>query len=156
MANDGNKGFASGERNSIKYSADVTYTIHIPYDLQVTSAEIRGYDNYREVDSYLSLWNDVEYSENTYRFPAKNDDEAQWKTYTIDMTAAPAQDALNFKISGKQTCLVIDLTCTRRDQQAIDPVTPNPLPVTRKILRNGQVIFVRDNKAYTILGQTIY
>ncbi len=156
MANDGNKGFASGERNSIKYSADVTYTIHIPYDLQVTSAEIRGYDNYREVDSYLSLWNDVAYSENTYRFPAKNDDEAQWKTYTIDMTAAPAQDALNFKISGKQTCLVIDLTCTRRDQQAIDPVPRNPLPVTRKILRNGQVIFVRDNKAYTILGQTIY
>ena len=156
MENDGNKGFAAGERNSIKYSADVTYTIHIPFDLQVISAEIRGYDNYRDMDSYISLWNGVTYNANTYPFPAKIDDEAQWTTYSIDMTAAPAQDELAFMISGKQTCMVIELTCTRRDQQDVVTVESGKSKVEcQKILRNGQLLIIRDGRTYNALGQPI-
>lgn len=37
----------------------------------------------------------------------------------------------------------------------IDSVTGNPSPVTHKVLRNGQVLIIRDGKAYNMLGQEI-
>ncbi|MBR0309538.1 MAG: hypothetical protein IJQ97_01515 [Paludibacteraceae bacterium] len=37
----------------------------------------------------------------------------------------------------------------------IDSVTGNPSPVTHKVLRNGQVLIIRDSKAYNMLGQLV-
>lgn len=37
----------------------------------------------------------------------------------------------------------------------IDPVTGNLSPVTHKVLRNGQVLIIRDSKAYNMLGQLV-
>lgn len=38
---------------------------------------------------------------------------------------------------------------------AIDQITNNQLPITNKILRNGQVLIIRDSKAYNMLGQLV-
>ena len=39
--------------------------------------------------------------------------------------------------------------------QALDPVTAAPSPVTRKLLRNGQLIIMRDGHTYTVTGQQL-
>lgn len=155
ISNEAGKTYYTAKQNTIRYSADVTYTIAIPQDLQVVAAEIRGYCNASDDDAYLNGWNNSTYT-TEYFFPRTDGGDAQWVTYYINMNATPAKDTLPFRISGRQTSMVISLTCTRRDPQGIDPVTGNPLPVTHKILRNGQVIIVRDNKEYNLLGQSIH
>lgn len=154
IRNDAGKTYATGQQNTIKYSVDVTYTIVIPSDLQVVSAEINGYDNYGDADAYIAEWNGVACPANQYLFPAKDGGDAQWITYYIDMASAPARDALSFKLAGKQCCLAIQLTCVRRDQQGIETTMYQPC-LADKILHNGQVLILRDNKMWTINGQTI-
>ena len=39
--------------------------------------------------------------------------------------------------------------------QGIETVTGNPSPVTRKVLINGQILILRDGKAYTLTGQRV-
>ena len=155
ISNDGGKTYFTAKQNTIRYSADVIYTITIPQDLQVTEAEIRGYCNASDEDAYLAQWNNTTYT-NDYLFPRTDGGDSQWVTYYINMSDAPAQDTLLFRISGRQTSMVITLTCTRREHQGIDPVTRNPLSVTHKIIRDGRLLILHGDKAYTILGQTIY
>ena len=39
--------------------------------------------------------------------------------------------------------------------EGIDPVTGNPSPVTQKLIRNGQLLIVYNNKTYDIHGRLI-
>lgn len=155
ISNDGGKIYFTAKQNAIRYSADVTYTIAIPSDLQIVAAEIRGYCNAADEDASLANWNGAAYT-TEYLFPRTDDGDAQWVTYYINMSSNPAREMLPFRISGRQTSMVISLTCTRRETQGIDPVTRNSSPVTNKILRNGQVIIVHNNKEYSISGQFIH
>ncbi|MBO6306053.1 MAG: pectate lyase [Paludibacteraceae bacterium] len=154
ISNDGGKTYFTAKQNTIRYSADVTYTIAIPSDLQVIAAEIRGYCNASDGDAYLTQWNNSTYTTD-YFFPRTDGGDSQWVTYYINMASSPARDTLPFRLSGSQTSMTISLTCTRRQAQGIDPVTRNPSPVTHKVLRNGQLFIIRDGRIYNALGQPI-
>ena len=154
ISNDAGKTYYTAKQNTIRYSADVTYTIAIPHDLQVVAAEIRGYCNASDEDAYLTNWNNTTYTTD-YLFPRTDGGDSQWVTYYINMASSPARDTLPFRLSGRQTSMTISLTCTRRQAQGIDSVTRNPSPVTHKILRNGQLFIIRDGRTYNAMGQMI-
>ena len=150
ITNDGGAGYSPAKQNAIRYAADVTYTIHIPADLQVIQAEIRGYCNYSDMDARLQVWNNATYAEGQYIFPRTDESDSQWVTYYIDMTAAPAVGSIPFCITGRQTSMVISLTCVRRSTQGTE--SPKPKVESRKIIRNGQIVIIRDGKEYNLLG----
>ena len=43
----------------------------------------------------------------------------------------------------------------REEPQGIDPIANHQLPITNKILRDGQLLIIRGDKTYTITGQLI-
>lgn len=156
ITNDGGVTYSPAKQNAIRYSADVTYTIVIPFDLQVTQAQLRGYCNYGDEDAYLSLWNTATYTAEDYFFPRTDDGDSQWVTYYIDMSGAPAHGSLPFRISGRQISMVITLTCTRRGN-GIETITDNRSPLTvTKVLRNGLLLIIRGDKTYDALGRPVY
>jgi len=152
ITNDGGAGYSPAKQNTIRYSAEVTYTIHIPADLQVTEAEIRGYCNYSDADARLQVWNNITYPEGQYVFPHTDEGDSQWMTYYINMTDAPAVNTLPFRITGRQTSMVIQLTCVRRQEQGWEPVTGNLSPVTHKVIRDGRILIIRGDKTYDAMG----
>ncbi len=154
ISNDGGVTYSPAKQNTIRYSADVTYTITIPQDLQVTTAEIRGYCNYGDVDACLSSWNGVTYPDTQYLFPRTDDGDSQWVTYFIDMATSPAKDSLSFRLSGRQTSMTIRLYCTHRDAQALPSVFPQH-PSARKYLRDGQLYIMYNGTKYNVQGQLI-
>ncbi|MDD2618897.1 MAG: pectate lyase, partial [Bacteroidales bacterium] len=72
ISNTGGKNYATGSSNTVKYSANVDYTIAIPQGLSVEKVTFYGYDNY-DVDAYISQLNGVSYASTDYVFPAKMD-----------------------------------------------------------------------------------
>ena len=150
ITNDGSAGYYPAKQNAIRYSADVTYTITIPSDLQVTQAQLRGYCNYGDEDAYIASWNSTTYTANQYFFPRADEGDSQWVTYYIDHSANPVTDSLSFMISGRQTSLLITLTCVRRSTQGVE--SGKSKVESRKIIRNGQIVIIRDGKEYNLLG----
>ena len=154
ITNDGSWGYTVAKKIYMKLAADITYTIHIPDDLQVTEATIRGYANYDDADASITMWNNVSYPDDTYFFPRT---DAEGKNYivshTIDHSEQPVTGELPFTIKGKQLCISITLTCTRRTsgvgssrQSAVS---------CQKVIRNGQILILRDGIEYTILGSQL-
>ena len=151
ITNDGSWGYTVAKKIYMKLAADITYTIHIPDDLQVTEATIRGYANYDDADASITMWNNVSYPDDTYFFPRTGADGKNIiVSHTIDHSDRPVTGELPFKIKGKQLCISITLTCTRRtsgvgssQQSAVS---------SRKIMRNRQILILRDGIEYTILG----
>lgn len=151
ITNDGGWGYSIAKKLYIRLAADITYTIHIPEDLQVTEAVIRGYDNYDDTDASITMWNNVSYPDDTYFFPRTDaDGKNTIVSYTIDHSSQPVTGELPFKIKGKQLCMSITLTCSRRTSG----VESNQQSATgiQKIIRNGQILILRDGIEYTILG----
>ena len=151
ITNEDGAGYYPAKQNAIRYSADVTYTILIPSDLQVTQAQLRGYCNYSDEDAYIASWNSTTCAATQYFFPRADEGDSQWVTYYIDHSANPVTNQLPFRISGRQTSLLITLTCVRRGQGLV-PTTNDQRPATNKILRNGQIVIIRDGKEYNLLG----
>ena len=151
ISNDGSWGYTVAKKIYMKLAADITYTIHIPDDLQVTEATIRGYANYDDADASITMWNNVSYPDDTYFFPRTGADGKNIiVSHTIDHSDQPVTGELPFKIKGKQLCIAITLTCSQRtsgvggnQQSAVS---------SRKVMRNGQILILRDGIEYTILG----
>lgn len=152
ITNDGGTGYFPAKQNAIRYSADVTYTILIPSDLQVTQAQLRGYCNYSDEDAYIASWNNTTCTATQYFFPRADEGDSQWVTYYIDHSSQPVTDQLPFRISGRQTSMLITLTCVRRGQ-GVETVNGERLAV--KVIRNGQIVIIRNGVEYTINGQMI-
>ena len=152
MTNDGDWGYVVAKKIYMKLAADITYTIHIPEDLQVTEATIRGYANYDDADASITMWNNVSYPDDTYFFPRTGaDGKNVIVTHTIDHSNRPVTGELPFKIKGKQLCIAITLTCTQRTTQGVESNQISEIR-SQKIFRNGQVVILRDGVEYTIIG----
>ncbi len=151
ITNDGSWGYTVAKKIYMKLAADITYTIHIPDDLQVTEATIRGYANYDDADASITMWNNVSYPDDTYFFPRT---DAEGKNYivshTIDHSEQPVTGELPFTIKGKQLCISITLTCTRRTSGVGS--SQQSTVSCQKVIRNGQILILRDGIEYTILG----
>jgi len=155
ITNDGGIGYSTAKAYSIRYNADVTYTIHIPSDLQVTEAKLYGYCNWEDSDAYVQMWNNTSYTAADYFFPRKKNDKEQWVTHIIDHSAHPVTDELAFQLAGKQACIIITLTCERRGTTVVNTQSDNQPRLADKILRNGQLFIVRGDKTYDALGRQI-
>jgi len=155
ITNDGGVGYSTAKATSIRYNADVTYTIHIPQDLQVTAANLNGYDNWDEPDAYVQMWNNTTYTAEDYFFPRTKNGNAQWVTHDIDHTAHPVTDELAFRLAGKQACMIITLTCTKRGTAVENTQSDNQPSLADKILRNGQLYLMYEGRMYDVRGMEI-
>lgn len=154
ITNDGGWGYTVAKKIYIKLAADITYTIHIPADLQVTEATIRGYANYDDSDASITMWNNTTYADDTYFFPRTGaDGKNVIVSHTIDHSSQPVTDELPFKIKGKQLCMAITLTCSQRtsgmesNQQSASG--------SQKVIRDGQILIIRDGKTYDTFGRQV-
>ena len=91
----------------VKYSAE-QFTINIPEGKKVTKVSFYGYNKYADKDSYIAELNGLEYGETDYVFPAKDNDQAVYRTHDIEL-ATPAEGSMTFTIKGKQCALKISL-----------------------------------------------
>ena len=110
ITNAKSKGYGAGSNNCIKYSNGVQYTIVIPTGITIDKIEIIGYDNYADVDSYLSELGGTTYTSTQYVFPQK---DAAGTTTTKDYTITFEQGktgSITFTPAGKQVCWKIILT----------------------------------------------
>lgn len=108
ITNNNGKLYSTGTGSTIKYSAGVQYTIHIPDGISIKSVSITGYDNYADNDSYVAELNGKVYDASTYVFPKKSNDAAVTKTHTITLDT-PATGTLTFTPKGQQVCWSIIL-----------------------------------------------
>lgn len=140
------------ETDYVKYSA-TTYTINIPDGISISKITFEGYNNTNQADSYFKKINGTEYDASTYVFPKKEDDFIH-KSYTIDLSDAPATGSLAFQISGKQCCLIITLeTPTSTNIQKV--VVNSEASKAHKYLDKGQVVIEKAGKKYSTAGQQL-
>ncbi|MBQ6063195.1 MAG: rhamnogalacturonan lyase [Prevotella sp.] len=108
ISNESGKSYSTGYDGTVKYSAGVTYTIHIPSGINIVRVLIEGYDNYDTTDAYLSVLGNMTFDANSYVFPQKTSDGTITKSYTIDLDT-PATGTLAFRADGRQVCWKITL-----------------------------------------------
>lgn len=68
---------------SIKYSNNVTYTIHLPEGIAVSSIDFQGFTNEDGVDGYLAELNGQQFSATDYVFPSRTGGKAV--SYNVEL-----------------------------------------------------------------------
>ena len=107
ITNTNNKGYATAKSATIKYSADVQYTIVPPAGKAITAVTFSGYANYDE-GSYLKEVNGTTYGETVYPF-IHDSNKSNFRIYSIPFST-PVAGPLTFTPGNKQICLIIILT----------------------------------------------
>ena len=108
IANSNGKGYGTGKSNTIKYSANVNYTIQLPEGMRVSKVQFYGYDNY-DADAYIKSFNGQNFSATDYVFPAKDDaGNMTYVSHTLE-AATPITGSFIFTLGSKQCCLIITL-----------------------------------------------
>ena len=79
---------------SIKYSNNVTYTIHLPEGVAVSSIDFTGFANEDNVDGYLAELNGKTFSASDYVFPSRTGNKAV--TYNVKLDT-PASGSVSVK-----------------------------------------------------------
>ena len=123
ITNTNNKGYATAKSATIKYSADVQYTIVPPAGKAITAVTFSGYANYDE-GSYLKEVNGTTYGETVYPF-IHDSNKSNFRIYSIPFST-PVAGPLTFTPGNKQTCLIITLTVS--NTTGIDSLSPDPSP----------------------------
>lgn len=146
-------GFVKGI-NSIKYSANVTYTIHIPEGIKIAKLTFAGYDNYND-DAYIKDVNGSTFGETKYVFLGKADDGTTTdKSFTFDFSDSPVTGTLPFTLGVKQCCLIITLeAATATGIEKI--VVKADASKEQKYLDKGQIVIKKDGKKYNAAGQQL-
>ena len=107
IVNNNGKTYATGKSNTIKYSANVTYTVELPEDMHIEKVRFYGYDNY-DTDAYLMSFNNDTFRPNDYPFPAKVGDTMTYVSHMLT-PKTPIVDHFTFSLGNKQCCLIITL-----------------------------------------------
>lgn len=123
ITNKNSKSFATGSSSTVKYSANVEYTVNLPAGMTADKVQFYGYDNY-DVDAYIKSFNGTAYGATDYVFPAKDGTNATYVTHTFE-PAAPIENSFSFTLGAKQCCLVITLY-QKGGTVAVDQLTARP------------------------------
>lgn len=108
VANSNGKGYGTGKSNTVKYSANVNYTVQLPEGMRVRKVQFYGYDNY-DADAYIKSFNGQNFSATDYVFPAKDDTgNMTYVTHTLE-AKTPITGSFTFTLGNKQCCLIITL-----------------------------------------------
>ena len=110
VSNSKDKAYAAGFEDGIKYSAGVQYTVKLPTGVTINKVKFKGYDNYADVDAYLSELNGTTFDETQYVFPQKDGTTYFVTEHTVETNAT---GTLTFTPAGKQTVWVITLYGTK-------------------------------------------
>ena len=85
------KGYSTSKNcgiQSIKYSNNVTYTIHLPEGVAVSSIDFQGFTNEDGVDGYLAQLNGKTFSSSDYVFPSRTGNQAVSYNVKLDTPAS--------------------------------------------------------------------
>ena len=154
ITNAKSKGYGTGKSNTIKYSANVDYTVNLPADMKIVKVAFYGYDNY-DSDAYIKSFNGTQYGTTDYVFPAKNDADMTYVTHTLT-AAAPIEGSFTFSLGNKQCCLILTLYHNSGATAITLPVTNQPAddalynlqgvrvdqPTKGLYIRNGKKIII--------------
>lgn len=151
ITNAKSKGYGTGKEDGIKYSAGVQYTINIPSGLVVTAVKFSGYDNYADVDAYISEVNGQTYAETDYVFPQKTDGNYQLAEQTVAVDNASG--TVTFTPAGKQ--VVWTITLTAASASGVNAVTSASVKKSatynilgQKVANSYSGLVVKDGKKY--------
>lgn len=109
IENSNGKTYSTGSEQTIKYSSGVAYTVRMPSTAIVDSITLTGYDNYSDVDAYLSQCNGTSYPSTGYVFVRKpSTNSYSMCTYTVPM-GTPVTNSFAFKFDGSQVAMNIKL-----------------------------------------------
>lgn len=111
LSNHTNRLYAEGavNTNTIKYSKNTEYTIHLPEGMKVSRIRFTGYNNYANTEACIRDINGTSYSASDHIFPTK--DEAGNPTtvsHIIDFSN-PVTGDIRFTLGGNQCALIITL-----------------------------------------------
>lgn len=122
ITNSNGKGYNTGSANTVKYSAGVVYTVHLPDSMKIDKVRFYGYDNY-DTDAYISSFNGVNYGATDYVFPAKDSNgNATFASHTLE-AATPIENSFTFSVGAKQCCLMITLYQKKHATNIMLPVS---------------------------------
>ncbi len=110
ITNQNSKSYTTGKEDGIKYSAGVQYTIVLPEDFVTTELVFTGYDNYADVDAYVSEVNGESFEETQYVFPQK--DSSGNYVLTTQTVPVSATGEVTFTPAGKQCVWTITVNGT--------------------------------------------
>ena len=79
---------------SIKYSNNVTYTIHLPEGIAISSTDFQGFTNEDNVDGYLAELNGKTFGSDEYIFPSRTGGKAV--SYNIEFDN-PVSESISMK-----------------------------------------------------------
>lgn len=90
---------------SIKYSNNVTYTIHLPEGVAVSSIDFTGFTNEDNVDGYLAELNGKTFSASDYVFPSRTGNKAVSYNVKFDTPASGSVSVKFVKLVGMRMTL---------------------------------------------------
>lgn len=108
VTNSKKKDYGTGKSNTVKYSANVDYTVTLPAGMKVSKVKFYGYDNYDE-DAYIKSFNGTSFGTTDYVFPAKSS-SGEFTYVSHELTAdTPIENNFTFSVGAKQCCLILTL-----------------------------------------------
>lgn len=123
VANSNGKGYGTGKSNTVKYSANVNYTVQLSEGMRVRKVQFYGYDNY-DADAYIKSFNGQNFSATDYVFPAKDDTgNMTYVTHTLE-AKTPITGSFSFTLGNKQCCLIITLYHSNGSTNVSIPLNP--------------------------------
>ena len=152
VSNASGKGYATGKSNTVKYSANVEYTIQLPAGMKVEKVKFYGYDNY-DADAYISRFNDTTFGSTDYVFPAKDSSgNMTYVSHTLDASSVPAGGHFSFTLGAKQCCLIITLFQKGETSGICSPLTIRHHSSNRKWMDHGRLLIHRNGNTYNMAG----
>ena len=108
VSNKNDKAYGTGKSSTVKYSANVNYTVTLPAGVKISKVQFYGYDNYDE-EAYIKSFNGKTFAATDYVFPAKsNSGEFTYVSHTLTADAL-IENSFTFSIGSKQCCIVLTL-----------------------------------------------
>ena len=154
VSNANSKGYATGKSNTIKYSANVQYTVQLPAGMKVEKVKFYGYDNY-DTDAYISHFNGTAFGSTDYVFPAKDaSGNMTYVSHTLDASAVPAGGSFTFTLGAKQCCLIITLFQKGVESRVISlGGLSDAQQQTAKWIDSGRLLIRKNEKVYDLAGR---
>ena len=154
VTNDKSKNYGAGKSSTVKYSANVIYTVQLPTGMKIDKVDFYGYDNYEE-DAYISHFNGTDFGATDYVFPAKVGDNMTYVNHTLQ-AATPIENSFSFKLGSKQCCLIITLYEKDSSAAITLPIASNNAEAPVYNLQGMRVnnrtkgLYIQNNKKYFI------
>lgn len=152
------RGYAKGSGktgNYIKFARNETWTIQLPEGKVATEINFTGWANNDNSDSWISMLNDEEYDENTYRFVSRTQDDYS----SHDIAFSQPRNTIVVKFANAESVLSMRLKVTDGQQSAIEDIIAPEKPGNGKIYNIMGIevkepllpgIYIRDGKKFLV------